>query len=79
MRVYFKVVGARLPYGARGKTLRRGKKRTLVDFGKLGQWRVKNDMLDTKKPDPEFGKVAKEALGLVNQIFSRGDEAETGS
>ena len=70
MRVYFKVVGARLPYGAVGKTLRRGMTRTLVDFGNLGNWRVRNNMLDTKKPDPEFGRIAREAIGIANQIFS---------
>lgn len=66
--VYFAVVGDRLPYGVRGKTIRKGEKRTQVDFGKLGVWRVPNKWLANRKPDPVFGKAAKEALEILSEM-----------
>lgn len=69
MRVYSMVLGEdRLPYGACGKTLRRGLKRTRVDFGKLGIWMVPNGWLSTKKPDPIFGKAGKLALDILKDM-----------
>ena len=68
LTVYFKVVGARLPYGAKGKRRHQGTKRTTVDFGKLGVWRVPNDRLSLTKPDPAFGKAASGALQVLRDI-----------
>ena len=68
MRVYYKVVGGRIPYGACGKRTHKGTKRTTVDFSKLGIWRVPHDHLSTTKPDPVFGKAASEALPIFRKM-----------
>lgn len=68
MRIYFTVIGDRIPYGACGKTIRRGEKRTRVDFGKLGIWVVPNKWISTKKPDSVFGKAGKEALAILKEM-----------
>lgn len=69
MQVYFKVYGeARLPYGARGHRKHKGPKRSLVDFGKRGTWRIRNDWLSEKKPDPIFGEAAKVASGILKEM-----------
>ena len=69
MRVYFKVVGDKLPYGLSGRRVHKGEKRSLVDFGKRGTFRVPNSWLSETKPDPELGRIAKEAIGLAHTIM----------
>ena len=69
--VYIAVVpGAseKLPYGTRGHRTHKGPRRSIVDFGKRGKFRVPNHWLSEKKPDPEDGRIMLEALSVVQEM-----------
>ena len=75
MRVYIHVIGNdndKLPYGTAGQRKHKGPKRSIVDFGKLGKYRVPNSWLSETKPEPkskEFIKGIQEALSIVDDMF----------
>lgn len=67
MKVWFLGLGEpRLPYGTPGKRLRKGLKRSLVDFGDRGQFRVPNSWLSASRPNSVLGAAGKLALEILS-------------
>ena len=57
-----------LPYGTRGHRTHKGTRRSIVDFGKRGKFRVPNHWLSGKRPDPEAGRSMLEAWSVAQEI-----------
>lgn len=70
--VYMGVVGwvnEKVPYGARGQRRQKGPNRSIVDLGKHGVCRIPNSWLNVTKPDPDFGRLAREIITVVERIL----------